>query len=571
MRQSRLTSEKACRRRIQDHALDQATDVDDDLWFDYVREDFPKSLVIISAHSDASGEDAPRYWISVHGWSPEVRACSIVLFEEPADTDGESEGVDSDGWEHPCFTSIVVSQRWDEFALLPLTEADLIESRTGGCGREIQRYRLMSGKRSRPWGGLKVHHALEDDEWDEDEWGDDELDLSGVWRRPRGEYLPGPHRLELCTMEEARYSHEKADLDWDDKVSFVTGIRGNAYHPEAYKDEALRGEVWFELVPEPNNPHDPHALAVDLHGVRAGYVGANMAAYYQWLVRAANGTGMRCFTPGFIEAPTSTWLVLPTLKVAEDVLDAPNLEQRLRAIYDGLPRELQELIEGDGFHPSDSTAAELWKYRSLETSLFPTRPDPESYSWGWSRVFNTVRLERNERQAEARRQKREQEQADKERRRQAREESAAQRDSRIRELTHHGHSKAAIGRILGVSHDTIRKVVGNSNGMPQGGSNPWSETMQDERIERCFRAIELQQEGATRQQIAQLLGVGPDTVKELLADGRSYLDPEANPTRLALARRAKTEGWTNAKAKAAGVSGLRAAKDARILAKLGLG
>lgn len=108
--------------------MDQATDIDDDLWFDYVREDFPKSLGIISAHSDASGEDAPRYWISVHGWSPEVRACSIVLFEEPANTDGESEGVDSDGWEHPCFTSIVVSQRWDEFALLPLTEADLIEA-----------------------------------------------------------------------------------------------------------------------------------------------------------------------------------------------------------------------------------------------------------------------------------------------------------------------------------------------------------------------------------------------------------------------------------------------------------
>ena len=101
----------------------------------------------------------------------------------------------------------------------------------------------MSGKRSRPWGDLKVRHALEDDEWDEDEWGEDEwgeeeLDLSGVWRRPRGEYLPGPHRLELCTMEEARYSHQKADLDWDDKGTFVTGIRGNSYHPEAYADEA---------------------------------------------------------------------------------------------------------------------------------------------------------------------------------------------------------------------------------------------------------------------------------------------------------------------------------------------
>lgn len=122
------TAEKACRRRTQDHALDQAADIDDDRWFDYVREDFPKSLGIITAHSAAPGEDSPRYWISVHGWNPEVRACSIVLFEEPSHTDGESEGVDSDDWEHPCVTSIVVSQRWDEFVLLPLAEADLIEA-----------------------------------------------------------------------------------------------------------------------------------------------------------------------------------------------------------------------------------------------------------------------------------------------------------------------------------------------------------------------------------------------------------------------------------------------------------
>lgn len=122
------TAEKACRRRIQDHALDQAADIDDDRWFDYVREDFPKSLGTITAHGDASSEDAPRYWVGVHGWNPEVRACSIVLFEEPADRYGESDGSDSEDWEHPSFTNIVVSQRWDGFILLPLTDADLIEA-----------------------------------------------------------------------------------------------------------------------------------------------------------------------------------------------------------------------------------------------------------------------------------------------------------------------------------------------------------------------------------------------------------------------------------------------------------
>ena len=122
------TAEKACRRRIQDQALDQAADIDDDRWFDYVREDFPKSLGTITAHSDTSDENGPRYWIGVHGWNPEIRACSIVLFEEPTDTDGDPKGVAFEDWEHPSFTSIVVSQRWDEFDLLPLAETDLIDA-----------------------------------------------------------------------------------------------------------------------------------------------------------------------------------------------------------------------------------------------------------------------------------------------------------------------------------------------------------------------------------------------------------------------------------------------------------
>ncbi|GAA4906093.1 hypothetical protein GCM10025789_26840 [Tessaracoccus lubricantis] len=129
----------------------------------------------------------------------------------------------------------------------------------------------MNSKRdSTPWGGLEVYRATEDVEKFDDEWDDeddDELDLSGVWPRPRDEYRPGSFPLELCTMEEARYSHLKADLDLDVRDTYVTGIRGNTYCPEAYADETLRGEVWFELVPEPNNPYDPHALAVDLRGV----------------------------------------------------------------------------------------------------------------------------------------------------------------------------------------------------------------------------------------------------------------------------------------------------------------
>ena len=340
----------------------------------------------------------------------------------------------------------------------------------------------------KPWGELEVDYEFEDG-WEADDDFEEE-DLSGVWRRPAGEYVPGLSRLQLCSMEEARFAHVKADLDLDERETFLTGVRGNTYHPEAYTDVTLRGEVWFELVPEPSNPHDPHALAVYLNGVRAWHLGASMAPYYQLLVRAANGSGKRCLVPGFIENPASTWVVLPTLRVAQDRLAAESLLTRLRGVWDVLPVELQKRVEEDCFHPSEETAAELWGYRRLEPALFPVSPVQEAYSPGWGRMLNAVRLERNERRVEERRLKREAEVAEKERRLQEREESVTERDYKIRELFRAGESKAGISRSLGVSHDTIRKALGDQEGRKsQGGNNAWSDAMQDDRLQRCFRAI----------------------------------------------------------------------------------
>jgi hypothetical protein len=58
-------------------------------------------------------------------------------------------------------------------------------------------------------------------------------------------------------------------------------------------------------------------------------------------------------------------------------------------------------------------------------------------------------------------------------------------------------------------------------------------------------------------------------VKDLLADGRFYQVPERYPERLALARQADSESWTNAAGRALGASGLRASRDARVLKKNG--
>ena len=104
------------------------------------------------------------------------------------------------------------------------------------------------------------------------------------------------------------------------------------------------------------------------------------------------------------------------------------------------------------------------------------------------------------------------------------------------------------------------------------GSNAFNDAQRDERLERCRRAVELQQAGRTRPQIAAELGVGVDTVKGLLRDGKFFADPATDPVRRSAAEQAheaQGAGATRAEFRAAhALTAARAAeawKDARAI------
>jgi hypothetical protein len=88
----------------------------------------------------------------------------------------------------------------------------------------------------------------------------------------------------------------------------------------------------------------------------------------------------------------------------------------------------------------------------------------------------------------------------------------------------------------------------------------------------------MQEAGMTRAQIAVELGVGAESVKDLLSDGRFYADPDARPERLALARQVEDlleQGLEGAALRDAltGVSKMqanRAVRDAGALRALGV-
>ncbi len=61
----------------------------------------------------------------------------------------------------------------------------------------------------------------------------------------------------------------------------------------------------------------------------------------------------------------------------------------------------------------------------------------------------------------------------------------------------------------------------------------------EERLSRAEVALRLQDEGLTRAQIADRMGLGRDTVKALLRDAKFHRSPTDNPERLRVARDAR--------------------------------
>lgn len=86
------------------------------------------------------------------------------------------------------------------------------------------------------------------------------------------------------------------------------------------------------------------------------------------------------------------------------------------------------------------------------------------------------------------------------------------------------------------STETARKKYGRGDGR---GRNDFNSQTQRERVARCAEAVQLQQHGLSRGEIARQLGAGPEAVKALLRDGKFYADAASDPARAALARQAE--------------------------------
>jgi hypothetical protein len=101
-------------------------------------------------------------------------------------------------------------------------------------------------------------------------------------------------------------------VSWDDPRIRVVPVAGVSFRPEAVADASFDPGGRLALVPEPDNEHDPNAVAVWNAGrsLQAGYVPRDVAAELDGREQAVSlwraGEGLRVLI-----APRDAWIGRP--------------------------------------------------------------------------------------------------------------------------------------------------------------------------------------------------------------------------------------------------------------------
>ncbi len=203
---------------------------------------------------------------------------------------------------------------------------------------------------------------------------------------------------------------------------------------------------WFELVPEPGNPHDCDAVAVELDGVRVGYIAADLAYGLHGNIRYLNGDGRACYVPGVALGGESVYVALPTWATLERLVDRDLIATELAALWQALPRSARDQYAATRFQETRETAKQVVALRHVAPHAgLPVEPDPDRMPRVWDAFLR-------ERKAEHAR------------------DVVAERNVRVLALQAEGRTRAEIARSLGISTSTVSKVLSTQGGRTDGSS-----------------------------------------------------------------------------------------------------
>lgn len=255
------------------------------------------------------------------------------------------------------------------------------------------------------------------------------------WDRPEGEYERPENAYELVTFEQARATDPGLRGNWDSREYYWTYVAGVGYHEQALRKLPKRTWEWFELVPEPGNPHDCDAVAVDLKGVRVGYLQASTAYGIQADVRYLNGDNKACFVPGIVRDREYINIVLPARATMRAHVDDGLVAEEMARLWNALPQDVRDQIVADRFEMTAETARAVVERRHLAPHLgFPAIPDPIRIPRTWD---NYLRERRNAHKAAL----------------------VAERDGNVWRLHSEGRTNKDIAELLSISTSTVAKIL----------------------------------------------------------------------------------------------------------------
>lgn len=434
-------------------------------------------------------------------------------------------------------------------------------------------------------------------------------------RRNTAEHLEVTGSIQAVPIEMARRHPLRETRSFDEVYCFWSAVRGSfiadpyRWHYRSPTWQLLQGE----LVPEPCNEHDSTAVAIDLDGIRLGYIGARVAHYAHRHVATLRSMGYRVIVPMRVRMRRDSELgwprieafaALPTFQQFDRLLPSESTTfATMENLWARLDPNVIEAISADQFHLSETTLCEIARHGDLTVKIgLPRAP---FLQWVPRRVelflaekrhqYHSERLEREERQRQ-------------------------ERDAKVIALYESGHRMADIAREISISSSTVSRILRDSGSrqarkaleadsttasalalLAEGrstrqiarelristqrvrstleavgaslpihgnmGINDYAREQMRARIKICRDACQLQRNGSTRKQISQTLGRGPDAVRAYLADGKFFDSPSAYPERLASARNARARGLTASSCDSA--SERRAIRDGNMLDLLG--
>lgn len=299
------------------------------------------------------------------------------------------------------------------------------------------------------------------------------VDFSGCYPRPSTEYLlTGDQFLDLASFQEARHADREREKRMEDRKFFAFTVRGRVFHPGGLDNPKIRGEARFELVPEPHNPVDPCAVAIDFRGRRIGYVHADYARWLHGYVRAANIHGYRCRVPGFIESSEGAWYAIRTFDIIHQMTGYSDIVQRITHVRRGMDDDIRATAGRPSY--SQKAADAYWTYRNLDPDIFPDAPSPDLYRGLWHRAEILLKDDMAHDLARYRARRRADAESKKAMRQEERQARRINRDAEVIRLRESGLPISRIAKTVSLSEETVRRIV-NGKTAGQAGYNHYSE------------------------------------------------------------------------------------------------